>query len=146
MLKALKMGKRRMAAMHMHAACLHATRRGRHGLAWIQQVMRVERGFQGMKGGEFGGRELGAHAVELLHADPMLAADRSAMRKAEPQYVGAQGLDLPELALDRGVVQDEGMEVAIARMEHIGHGQAVAAREGGDLGQDRHQGTSGSGP
>ena len=138
MLEALEMRKRLMAAMHMHAACLHAPRGGRHGLAGIQQVMRVERGFQGMKGGEFGGRELGAHAVEFLDADPMFAADCAAMRKAESQDIGAQGLNLYKLAGDRGIVQNKGMEIAVAGMKHIGHRQFIATRQRADLSQDRY--------
>ena len=62
----------------------------------------------------------------------MLTADAAARRDAKPQDLGRQRLHpLPHPRLI-GAVKDEGVKVAVAGMEHIGHRQAVALAQFAD--------------
>ena len=56
----------------------------------------------------------------------MLAADAAARRDAEPQNFGPQLLHPLLHTGITGAIKDQGVKVAVAGMEHIGHGQVIA--------------------
>src|SRR6185503_1600142 len=95
---------RELAAAHVHAAEFSATRECRHGFAGIEQALRVERALERVEHFELLAAELHAHLVDLLHADAVLAGDRSADRDAFLQYLGGELLGPRQLA---GIVRVE---------------------------------------
>ncbi len=72
--------------------------------------------------------ELNAHLRQLFDADAMLAGDRSADGDAQLEDRGAERLGALRLARLVGVVQDERMEVAVARVKDVGAAQLVLVR------------------
>src|SRR6266852_1314985 len=73
------------------------------------------------------GAELRAHLVDLLDADAVLAGDRAADRDALLEHLARELLGARELVGTVGVEQDQRMQVAVARMEHVRAAQAVFA-------------------
>ena len=55
----------------------------------------------------------------------MLAGQDTADGDAELEDVGAEGLDLLQIAGLVGVVEDERMQIAVAGMEHVGDAQPI---------------------
>jgi hypothetical protein len=55
----------------------------------------------------------------------MLAGDGAAHFHAQRQDLGAERFGAVEFVRDVGVEQDQRMQVAVARMEHVGAAQAV---------------------
>ena len=130
----------------MHAAVLGAAGEGRDGLAGIEQAQGVEGGLEGVEGVDLCRSELDAHLVDLFPADPVLAGDRAAYRDAELKDGAAQGLGLLQVALQVGVVEYQGVKVAIAGVEDVGDPQAMDLRKAAHLGQDEGQGLPRDGP
>ncbi len=59
----------------------------------------------------------------------MFAGNAPPHLDAPVQDLGTQLHRLPDLFLIAAIVEDEGMEIAIARMEDVGHREAVLSRE-----------------
>ena len=84
--------------MHVHRAELRAAVQRRHGLAGVEQALRVEGPLEGVELLEFRGAELLAHGVDFFHADAVLAGDGAACLDAAPQDQRTQLLGLFEFA------------------------------------------------
>src|SRR4029077_12958118 len=79
--------------------------------------------------------ELHAHQLALLDADAMLAGQAAAELDAELEDFGAAQLGTLEFDLVVGVVEYQGMQIAVAGMEDIDDAEAMAAADLGDFGQ-----------
>src|SRR3954467_15410334 len=110
-------------------AALGTALQRRHGFAGIEQAMFVKCCFDGMKSLELASVELYAHLVDLFEAHPMLAGDRAAHFDAEFQDRGAISFCALILVAFIGIEHDKRMQVAIARMEHIGALQLKLLRQ-----------------
>src|SRR5512141_18860 len=119
---------RQLAVVDVHLAELSAAVERRYALAGIEQRLRIERGLHSEEALELAGAELHAHLRQLLDADAVLAGDRAADLDAELQDRGAERLGALGLALGDRVEQDQGMQVAVARVEHVRAAKAVLAR------------------
>jgi len=75
-----------------------------------------------MKLAQFYGIELYAHLIDLLDPDPMLPGDRPAHRDTQLENLAAQFLGTQQFTGLVGVVENQGMEVAVTGVEHVGHG------------------------
>ena len=82
-LETRKIGVAKIAVMHVQPAEFRASCKRRHCLARIQQPLRIERRLDGAESFELDGRELRAHAAQLLDADAMLAGDGAAHLDAQ---------------------------------------------------------------
>src|SRR5699024_7847150 len=84
-----------------------AAAQGRHVLAGIEPLLRVEGMLDGMELHQFIGLELDEHLIDLLHTDTVLTGDRAAIVDAQLADVAPEGfgaLKFPGLV---GVVQNE---------------------------------------
>ena len=87
--------------------------------------MRVKGTLNGEHLRVFGGAELHAHRVEFFHAHAVLAGDGAAHGDAGLQNVGAKQLAAAQLVGVVGVKQNQRVQIAIARVKHIGTAQLV---------------------
>ena len=88
----------------------------------------------------------GVHPVEvtaLVAADAVLAADAAAGLHTQAEDLAAQLLHPLAHTRLAVAVEDQGVEVAVAGMEHVGHRQAMALAEPVDGGQHPRQGAAG---
>ena len=69
-------------------------------------------------------REHPRHRAHLVDADPVLAGERPARLDAGVEDLGGQPLGALRLALDRGVVEHERVQVAVAGVEHVSDARA----------------------
>src|SRR5436853_526040 len=115
--KARELGMRQPAGVHMHAGVLGTARKRRHGLAGIEQPLRIESALHGVEQLELVWPELRAHLVDLLDAHAVLAGDRAADRHALLQHLGRELLGAMELVGAVGVEQDERVQIAVPGME-----------------------------
>ena len=88
----------------------------------------VERAAQPLERVEVGLGEHLRHVLLLVDADAVLAGDRAAGVQAGVEDQPGQLLGLLGLALDRAVVADERVQVAVAGVEDVGDDHAVLAR------------------
>ena len=111
------------AAMHVHGAELGATMQRRHGLARIEQPLRIESGLERMHLFELGAGELHAHLVQLLHNHSVLTGHGAADFEAEHEDI-ADGLfrTLEFVVLVR-VEGNQRMQITVARVENVGDWQ-----------------------
>src|SRR5439155_21790848 len=107
---------------------LAAASRSGKDLSGIRETGRIERGLHASHRREIVGGELQGHEAVLLHADAVLAGDRAACRDARLEDLETRLLHALELALLRE--QDEGMEVAVAGVEHGRDAHAVPLPRG----------------
>ena len=114
-----------LAAAHQHLAVLGTAVERRNELARVEQPGRVKRRFQGEHLRVFCRRELHAHAVELFHAHAMLAGDGAAHGHAGFQNVGPKQLAAAQLIGVVGIKQNQRVQVAVARVEHVHAAQLV---------------------
>ena len=89
--------------------------------------------------------EHGGHEVPFLHADAVFARQRAADLHAQAQNVRAEFLGLAQFFGVVGVKQDQGMQVAVASVKHIGDPQAVLPGQLADSGEDLGQPAAGDG-
>ena len=115
---------RQCPAMHVHAAELRTSRKGWHGLTGVHQRRRIKGRLQAVKLLELGLVELYAHLIELFHANTVLAGHRPADIHAKLQDLTAERFRALLLAWLVGVIQNERMQISIARVEHVGDGEA----------------------
>ena len=66
--------------------------------------------------------------LALLHADAVLAGDRAAHLDAHAQDSAGERLGALQRARLAAIVKDERMQVAVARMKHVGAADARLAR------------------
>ena len=105
---------------------LGAAMQRRKHFAGIEAVRRIEGAFDAHLLLQIRLVEHLAHQIALLDADAMLARQHAADRNAEAQNVEADLLGALDLALVRGVVEDQRMQIAVAGMKDIGDLQAFA--------------------
>ena len=98
---------------------------GREHLAGVEQALVVEGAFQPQLLGEIDLVEHGRHQVALLDAHAMLAGEHAAHLHAQPQDVGTEILRRHKLARRVRVIEDQRVEIAVARMEDVGDPQIV---------------------
>src|SRR5688572_6517213 len=106
---------------------LAAAPRSGEDLSRIGKTCGVERGLHASHRREIVSGELQRHEAVLLHADAVLAGDRAARRDARFEDLETRLLHAIELALLRE--EDEWMEVAVARVEHVRDADAVSLRD-----------------
>ena len=94
--------------------------------------MRIEGAFDREHLLVFFGRELHAHAVDLLDAHPVLAGDGAAHGHARLQNIGAKQLAALELVGVVGIKKNQRVQIAVASMEHIEALEAVLDLHLGD--------------
>src|SRR5690349_9757991 len=121
-------GARNLPVVDVHAAPFGAALERRHRLAGIEDAVGIERRLHSVERGELRSAELHAHLLELLDADAVLAGDRAAHLDAELEDAAAELLALLQVAGFRRVVEDARMDVAVARVEDVAHGEAVLGR------------------
>ncbi len=97
--------------------------------------MRVKRAPQPLERLEVGLAEHRRHVRLLVDADAVLAGDRAAGVDARLDDQARQLLGALRLALARGVVADERVEVPVAGVEHVRDPQLVLGGERVDLAQ-----------
>ena len=122
--------------MDVHPPELGAAMERRKHLAGVQKPLRIERAFQALLLVEVVLGEHDAHQVALLDPDAVLAGQHPAHFDAQPQDVGPEGLGLVELSGLVGVVEDQGVQVAVAGVKHVGDPEAVRLGHLGDAAQD----------
>ena len=114
---------------------------GRQELARVHDPVGIKDTTEPRHEVEVGGGELERHALRLVHSDAMLAGDAAAQGQAGPEQRLVGRLRPLELAGDAIVVEDHGMQVAVARVEDVGDPEPVAGADGlhlpHDLGQPR---------
>ena len=69
---------------------------------------------------------LHAHQVALLYADAVLAGQAAAELDAQLQDLEARDIGALQLGLVVGVVEDQRVQIAVARMEDVGDREPVA--------------------
>src|SRR6516164_6136356 len=131
--------------MHVHAAHLGAAMQRRDRLAGVEQPIRIERALDVLKALELAWRELHAHVAELLYTDAVLAGDRTARLDAKLQYLRAKSLRFLLVARMIGIVEDEGMEIAVASVENVHAAQPELLRQLGDSREHRSKCTARNG-
>src|SRR5205807_1127317 len=105
---------------------LAATARRRKDLAGVRQTGRVERVLDAPHRGEVSRRELQRHVAVLLHADAVLAGERTARLDARREDLDAGLLRALELIGSVAQVEhDQRMNVPVPGMEDIGDPDAV---------------------
>src|SRR6516165_11205968 len=92
----------------------------------IEQPIRIERALHPHLLGDVGGGELDAHQLAFLDADAVLAGEAPAELDAELEDLGAAHLGALELRPVIGIVEDQGMQIAVAGMENVGDVEAIA--------------------
>ena len=112
-----------------HGPGLAARLAGREDLAGIAQSRRVEGELEPLHEREVGRREDERHEVGLLEADAVLAGDRAADLRADLHDLGPRRHHTRFLTLATRVVEDVGVEVAIARVEDVANAQAVGGHD-----------------
>ena len=78
--------------MHVYAAEFGAAVQTRYRLAWVEQSVWIEGGFDGVELFELGAFELHTHLVDFLHAHAVFAGDGAADRDAQFQNARAEFL------------------------------------------------------
>ena len=115
--------------MNMHAAQLGAAaQHGKH-LPWIQQQIGVKGAFESLLVRQVRFAEHLGHQVALLDADAVLAGQHAADLDAQPQDVAAEGLGTLELTRLIGIVKNQWVQIAIARVKDIRYTQTIMSRE-----------------
>src|SRR5438093_162575 len=98
--------------------------RGEH-LAGVAETARVERVLEALHQREVRRGEDERHEVGLLETDAMLAGDRAADLRAHLHDLRSGRHDARLLAGLARIVEDVGMQVAVAGVEHVADAQAV---------------------
>ena len=119
--------------MHMHGAELCATVQARHCLAGVQQSLRIEGLLQCEEGFQFSAAELQTHLVQLLDADAMFAGHGAADRHAAGENATAELHGALHLLIVVRIEANQGMQIAIAGVKHIGHWQVEFTRQRTDI-------------
>ena len=114
--------------MHVKAAELSTAMQLREHLAWVKQAIRVESAFQTLLMRQVGFVEHCFHKIAFFDADTVLTSQHAANLDAESQNIGSKGLSSLDLVRLIGVVKNQRMEIAVARMEHVDHRKAVPVR------------------
>src|SRR5947209_287470 len=135
--KPRQIGKARRAAVHMNAIELRAAAELRKDLAGIEQALLIEGAFQALLLVQVDFTEHRVHEIALFDADAVLAGEHAADLDAKPQDRRAEGFGPLEFAWAVGVIEDERVQVAVARVEDIGAAQAVFLLHGFHAVQDR---------
>ena len=73
--------------------------------------------------------ELDGHQVTLFNTNAMLTGQHTAHFNAAFKYIGSKILGAFQLARYVGIKQDQRMQIAVARMKHVCHPQAVLLAE-----------------
>ncbi len=111
--------------MDVHAAELGAAVQGRKHFSRIEQPLRVEGAFQALLLVQINLAEHLAHEVALFDADAMFAGQHAAEFDAAAQDVGTERLGSLDLAGLVGVVEDQGMQIAVAGVKNVGDAKTV---------------------
>src|ERR1035441_1918222 len=98
--------------------------RSRKHLAGIRKVLRSERAAHQLHSLQIGLGEHFRHHRLLLLAHAMFSGDGAAALHAEPQDIYREFIRTLLLAWDADVIQHQGMQIAVARVEDVGHSQA----------------------
>ena len=114
------MGKGDRSLMNVHGPELGAPRQGGDGLAGVEQARRIKRRLDRGEGFDLGCAKLGAHLVDLFAPDAVLAGDRAADGDAQLQDRPAQDFGPLHLAVDAGVIEDQGVQIAVAGVKYVG--------------------------
>ena len=107
----------------------------REDLAGVQEPMGIEHALDAHLHGEIGARELHAHEVALLDADAVLAGEAAAGRDAHLQDLRPGELGAARLVLVVAVIEDQGMQVAVAGVEDVGDLETLRGADVRDLGE-----------
>src|SRR4051794_25443013 len=111
------------------AGHLAAQPRGRHDLAGVGEPGRVPGAAQLLERGEVVLPEHLRHVLLLVDADAVLAGDRPAGLQARVEDPARELLRARGLALAAPVEAHQRMQVAVARVEDVGHEHAVLLRQ-----------------
>ena len=131
-------GPRRIRPGSGHGEVPAARAVGQH-LLRVHPAGRIERAPHARLGGEVVLREHERHEVALLQPDPVLAAERAAGVDAEPDDLLRRSEHALQHARLASVEGQQRMQVAVARVEHVGDGDALAPADRVDAGQDLDQ-------
>lgn len=123
----------------MHTPQFGAAAQLRKYLAGVQQMLGVESTFDAHLLVKIGLVEHFRHQVALFDADAMFAGENPANLYAKPQDIRAEILRRLQFSRIVCVIKDERMKIAITRMEHISHTQAVFFRKRAHPREDTRQ-------
>lgn len=110
--------------MYVHLAVFSAAGQRRYDLFGIEQARRIECPLDRQERVEFFARELHAHLIYFLHSHTVLSSHGSSHLHAQFEYGRAEFLGALHFVRFIRIEQDQRMQVAIARMEHVGATQA----------------------
>lgn len=117
--------------MNVHPAEFGTAMQRREDLAGIEQLRRIKGAFHALLVRQIRFGEHLGHQVPLFHPDAVLAGQHTAHLDAQPQYVRAEGFCLFEIARAVGIVEDQRVQIAVARMEDVGDAEPIASRQRG---------------
>src|SRR5690348_13434169 len=112
-----KLGMWQGPAAHMHSSQLGASVQHGEYLARIEQALFVKGAFEPLLLVEIDLVEHRGHEIALFHADAMLAGEHAPHGNAKLQDLGSEFLGCLELAGLIGVVEDQGMKIAVSGMK-----------------------------
>jgi len=121
------------------AGLFAAEARGGEHLGGIGELQRVKGAADAMHGGEVGFGEHFGHHFLFVFADAVLAGDGAAGGNANFEDAIGESFGGVLLARDAPVIEDHGMEIAIAGVEDISYAEACFPAERFDLGEDLRQ-------
>ena len=101
---------------------------GGKDFAGIEQRRGVEDRLEVGHGGEFGPAVHLRHVLALFHADAMFAGDAAVALDAERHDFVARGKDLGGDGLVAGIEDDGRVQIAVARMKDMAHGEVRSRR------------------
>src|SRR5437016_3409961 len=107
-------------------ANLEAAAAGGEHFAWVEERVGVEEALETEDQVERFSGELARHQLVLFHADAVLACDRAARFDAPDQDLFARRARLFEVAGLARVEENDRVQVAIAGVEDVADGEAVA--------------------
>ena len=121
--------------VHMHGSKLGTPMQRRDILARVEQAVRIEGVFDGMKLGQFCRIKLYTHLAYFFHANAVFTGDRAADFDADFQYLPTQFFGALQLTFNIGIVKYERVQIAVTSMENINDAKLVLLREFTDPGQ-----------
>lgn len=111
--------------MHMHPPELRTAAQGGEHLARVQQVLGVKRTFDHLLLLQIHFGKLVGHEVTFFNANAVFTAEHPARIHAGDQHIGPELLGFFQIARFGGIIHDDGVQVAIPRMEAVGVIQPV---------------------
>jgi len=125
--------------MNMHGPQFSAAMKLGKDLAGIEKMFVIEGAFDPDLIGEIDFIEHCRHQIAFFDTNTMLTGEHTTNLYAKAQNIGAKRFGAFEFALTIGVIKNDRMQVAVARMKDIRHLQSMAFRQFAHSGQYMRQ-------